>query len=83
MRYDVEGDDLCIRIPLDAIAAQAFNQSRGEVKAKDKLALAMLLGKELIDCENIAEEPHLNATLDAAMERVLEGYDTTALEYPD
>ncbi len=83
MRYEIEGTDLCIRIPLDVIAAQAVHKSRGEVKVKDKAALAKLLGKELIDCEDAGEEPYLHAPLDAAMERVLEGYDTTALEYPD
>jgi hypothetical protein len=82
MKYAVEGDDLCIRISLDAIEFQAGYLSQGEVTVKDRIALAMSLGRELCDAEDAGEEPHLTRPLDMAMERVLESADPS-LTYPD
>lgn len=82
MKYTVEGDDFVIRIPITAISMNAFSHGGAVAKIVDRSALAMALGRELIDCETVGEEPHLNAALDAAMERVIEGADPS-LEYSD
>lgn len=73
MKYAVEGSDLCIRIPLDAIAQQALEF--GATKVLNKADLALSMGRELCECENAGEEYYLNATLDAAIVRVIESAD--------
>ena len=75
MRYAVEGDDLCIRIPLDAFVEQAEATPGMKVKVLDKAALAMSVGRELCECEDMGEDIYLNRTLDAALERVIESAD--------
>lgn len=77
MRYEVEGEDLCIRIPLDAIAECAEHSSTATLKitVKDKVELARAIGRELCDCEDAGEEYYLSRTLDAALERVIESAD--------
>lgn len=81
MRYEVEGNDLCIRIPLDAIAenAKAYDVVAG---VRDKSALAMSVGRELCECENHAEDYYMNGPLDDALARVVESADD-ALQYTD
>jgi len=81
LRYQIEGDDLCIRIPLDAIAENAAGGVYG-VKVKDKQALAMSVGRELCECEDMGEEYYLSRTLDAALERVIESADKS-LEFSE
>ena len=73
--YAVEGDALCIRIPIDAIAAQVAAQTFGPLKVRDKAALAMALGRELCECEDHGEEIYINKPLDAALVRVIESAD--------
>jgi hypothetical protein len=73
MRYQIDGEDLCIRIPLDAIAKQA--EEYAGVKVVDKQALAMSVGRELCECEDAGEDYYLNRTLDAALTRVVESDD--------
>ncbi len=83
MRYAVEGDELCIRISLDAIAANANRNDDPEatkIKVLDKAALAMSVGRELCECEDAGEDYYLNRTLDEALERVIESADP-ALEF--
>jgi hypothetical protein len=81
VRYEVEGDDLCIRIPLDAIAALATADAGGIVtKVRDKSALAMSLGRELCECEDAGGSFYLNRPLDDALERVIES-DDKSLQY--
>ena len=75
MRYEVDKDDLCIRIPIEVIAGQVFVRSRGTMKSADAAATAMALGRELVHCETAGDEPHLNAALDAALGRVVESAD--------
>ena len=82
MRYAVEDTNLVIRIPLAAIAANAMTHGEAVAKVTDIVALALSLGRELIECETAGEEPHLNRTLDEAMERVIEGADPS-LTYND
>lgn len=77
MRYAVEGDDLCIRIPLDAFVEQAEATQGVKVRVLDKVALAMSVGRELCECEDAGEDYYLNRTLDAALERVIESADTS------
>lgn len=79
--YRIEGDDLCIRIPLDAIAELA--QDASVVAAvKDKRALAMSLGRELCECEDSGGDYYINRPLDDALERVIESADKS-LQYTD
>lgn len=76
MRYAVEGEDLCIRIPLDAFVecAEAFEGVK--VKVIDKTALAISVGRELCDCEDpYSAEFYLSKPLDDALERVIESAD--------
>ncbi len=74
MRYAIEGDDLCIRIPVDAIAEKAEEISGARVRDKDALALAV--ARELIDCEDpYAEQFYINQPLDLALQRVIESAD--------
>jgi hypothetical protein len=81
VRYEVEGGDLCIRIPLDAIAALATADAGGIVtKVRDKSALAMSLGRELCECEDAGGSFYLNRPLDDALERVIES-DDKSLQY--
>lgn len=75
MRYAVEGTDLCIRIPLDAIAACAENSGDVALKVKDRVALALSVGRELCECESMAEEFYLSETLDQALGRVIDSAD--------
>lgn len=75
MRYAVEGDDLCIRIPLNAFVEQAEATPGMNVKVIDKAALAMSVGRELCECEDAGEDIYLNRTLDAALVRVIESAD--------
>lgn len=75
MRYQIEGDDLCIRIPLDALVANA--EANAGVKVADKRALAMSVGRELCECEDAGEDYYLSHTLDAALGRVIESADTS------
>lgn len=82
MKYAVEDTSFVIRIPLKAIMANAMTHGGAVAKVNDAVALAMALGRELIDCETTGEEPRLNQTLDAAMERVIESADPS-LEYSD
>lgn len=82
MRYAVEGDYLCIRIPVDAITSQAVVQAFGSVKVVDKAALAMALGRELCECEDTGEDFYLNRSLDAALVRVIESADPS-LEFDE
>lgn len=82
MRYAVEGDYLCIRIPVDAITSQAVVQAFGPVKVVDKAALAMALGRELCECEDTGEDFYLNRSLDAALVRVIESADPS-LEFDE
>lgn len=44
-RYEINGDDLCIRIPIDAIAEQAVARTFGPLKVRDKAALALAMGR--------------------------------------
>jgi hypothetical protein len=74
VRYKVEGQDLCIRIPLDAIAELATD-AKVVAAVKDKTALAMSLGRELCDCEDAGGDFYLNRPLDDALERVIESAD--------
>lgn len=79
MRYQIEGDDLCIRIPLDAIAENAGRYL--EVAAvKDKAALALSLGREVCEREDSGEEFFLSRVLDAGLVRVIESADAS-LDY--
>lgn len=80
--YEIDGDSLCIRIPLDAIAEQAMAQADGMLKVKDKTALALAMGRELCECEDHGEDIFINSTLDAAIVRVIESADPS-LEFPD
>lgn len=80
MKYSVEDTSLVIRVPLAAISANAMTHGDAVAKVNDVVALALAIGRELIDCETVGEEPHLNAVMDAAMERVIESADA-ALEY--
>jgi hypothetical protein len=82
MRYAVEGEDLCIRIPLSAIVRNATTHGGAVSKVLDASALAMSVGRELIDCETMGEEFFLNGVLDAAIERVIESADPS-LEYSE
>lgn len=82
MRYTVENEELVIRIPVDAVARNAMTHGGAVARVVNRAALAAALGRELIDCENASEEPHLAAALDAAMERVIEGADPS-LEYSE
>lgn len=82
MRYAVEGDDLVIRIALDAIAQNAMTHGDAVAKVKDKAALAMALGRELIECEDVSEQLYISGPLDAAIERVIESADPS-LDYND
>lgn len=82
MRYAVEGGDLCIRIPLDAIAEQAVQRTFGPIRVLDKSALAMAMGRELCECEDHGEDFYLNKTLDAALVRVIESADPS-LEFSE
>lgn len=82
MKYTVEDTNLVIRIPLAAIMANALIHSDAVAHVVDSVGLAMALGQELIDAENISGEPHLNGVLDSAMERVIEGAHPS-LEYTD
>ena len=75
MRYAVEGDDLCIRIPLDAFVEQAEAAEGVKVKVLDKAALALSVGRELCECEDRGEEYYLSRTLDDALDRVIESAD--------
>lgn len=75
MRYAIEGEDLCIRVSLDAIAANAEACEGVSVKVKDKAALARSIGRELCECEDAGEDYYLNRTLDAALDRVIESAD--------
>lgn len=79
--YQIEGDDLCIRIPLDAIAELATDCD-AVAKVKDKRALALSLGRELCECEDAGGDYYINRPLDAALERVIEGADKS-LEFSD
>jgi len=72
VRYEIDGDDLCIRISVDAIAQQAMARAFGPMKVLDKIALAMAMGRELCDCEDHSENFYINAPLDAAIVRVIE-----------
>ena len=81
MRYEVEGDDLCIRIPLSAIAANTY-WSTAVVGVKDKQALALSVGRELCECEDTGGDYYLNRTLDDALVRVIESADAS-LQYVD
>ena len=80
MRYAVEGDDLCIRVSLDAIKSNA--ESLGPFKVRDRAALAMSVGRELCECEDADEQFYLSRTLDGAVERVIESADP-ALDFHD
>jgi hypothetical protein len=72
MRYAVEGDDLCIRIPLDGIAENVIAaQGMETITVKDKVALALSLGRELCECQDASEDFYLSRTLDEAIERVI------------
>ena len=82
MKYTVEDTNLVIRIPLAAISANAMTHGDAVDKVNDTVALALALGRELIDCESVAGEPHLNDVLNSAMERLIEGADPS-LEYND
>lgn len=75
MRYQIDGDDLCIRIPLDAIAEQA--EANAGVTVTDKHALALSVGRELCECADVSEDYYLSHTLDAALGRVIESADTS------
>lgn len=81
MRYEVEGDDLCIRIPLDAIVMNVEARQSPEtadpivIKVVDKRALAMSLGRELCECEDMGEDYYLSRVLDDALRRVVESAD--------
>lgn len=79
--YEIEGNDLCIRVPLDAIAELATD-CEVVSKVKDKRALAMSLGRELCECEDMGGDYYINRPLDAALERVIEGADKS-LEFAD
>lgn len=82
MRYAIEGDDLCIRVPLAAFVEQAEAREDVKVKVLDKAALALSVGRELCECEDAGEDRYLNRTLDAALERVIESADP-ALDISD
>lgn len=82
MKYAVEGDDFCIRIPVDAIAEQATARKYGPMKVRDKTALALSLGRELCECTGAGEDFYLNRTLDAALTRVIESADPS-LEFDE
>jgi hypothetical protein len=82
MHYAVEGDDLCIRIPLDAIAKQAVARRFGPIRVLNRAALAMAMGRELCECEDAGEEPYLSKPLDAAIVRVIESADPS-LEFSE
>jgi hypothetical protein len=76
MEYKIDGDDLCIRIPVDAIAENAKEMCGAKVR--DKHALALAVARELIDCEDpYSEQFYINAPLDAALERVVESADAS------
>lgn len=78
MRCVVDGDDLCIRIPLNAAATCAVVAALAggvRVTVRDNAALGLAIGRELVDCETVAEEPFLNGVLDSALRRVIEKAD--------
>lgn len=81
MRYQVEGADLCIRIPIEALAAEAASMFC-IARVVDANALAMSVGRELCECEDMGEEYYLSRALDAALERVVESADKS-LQYAD
>ena len=81
MRYEVEGNDLCIRIPLDAIASQTY-WSNVVAAVKDKQALALSVGRELCECEDMGGDYYLSRVLDDALVRVIESADKS-LQYKD
>ncbi len=71
MNYKIEGDDLCIRVSVDAIAENAEEMCGARVR--DKAALALAVARELIDCEDpYSEQFYINAPLDLALQRVIE-----------
>lgn len=85
MRYQIEGGDLCIRIPVDAIAENVKTQAADAalpLTVLNSSALAMALGRELCECEDVGGEFYLRRTLDAALERVIESADPS-LEIAD
>ena len=82
MNYAVEGNDLCIRIPLDAIAEQAIARTFGPLKVLDKVALALALCREICECEDAGEDYYLNKMLDAGIVRVIESADPS-LEFDE
>lgn len=79
MRYQIGGDDLCIRIPLDAIAENA-GRCLEVAAVKDKAALALALGREVCEREDNGEEFFLSRVLDAGLVRVIESADAS-LDY--
>lgn len=81
-RYEINGDDLCIRIPIDAIAEQAVARTFGPLKVRDKAALALAMGRELCEQEDHGENYYINKVLDAAIDRVIEGAEP-CLEFAD
>ena len=82
MKYDIEGDDLCIRIPLAALAEQAKANAFGLFKVVDRAALARAVGRELCECEDAGEEYYISRVLDAAIVRVIESADPS-LEFSE
>ncbi len=72
-KYEVDGDDLCVRIPVDAIVEQAVLRAYGPCRVLDKNALALAMGRELCEQEDAAEDLYINKVLDAAIVRVIEG----------
>lgn len=81
MRYEIDGNDLCIRIPIDAIVELAKEASVVN-KIIDAQKLALALGRELCECENISGNFYINSTLDEALERVIES-DDSSIQYKD
>ncbi|MEM8973634.1 MAG: hypothetical protein AAGD43_16370 [Pseudomonadota bacterium] len=68
-RYEIQGEELCILIPIDAIARNVPD----EFYVKDKSKLALSMGRELCECENTGEDYYINDVLDDALMRVVEG----------
>lgn len=69
--YEVKDGLLHIKVPVDAIAANVPQH----YVVKDKVGLALAVGRELCDCEDMGEQFYISDTLDDALGRVLDGAD--------
>jgi hypothetical protein len=80
MQYATDGESLIIKVPLDALVRNAMIHGGAVARVVNADALALAVGRELIDCEDISEQYYLSSVLDAAVERVIESADPS-LEY--